>query len=538
MTPIRLIIEFIRTHFSSQTQCIQPVRPLQKKRISPDNSLWDVLSFAAGIAYTLAFAPFDSYLAVFPALAYLFWSCMRLTPKRSLLRGYLFGLGQFGLGVSWVYISVHDYGGGGLFGSLFITGLFVGFWSAFPAIAVYMTAKLPGKQSSRLIFYPLVWMLVEYLRGRVVLEGFPWLQIAYSQLDAPLAGYIPLLGAYGAGLLGAVSAALLAGIFIRPESTLYLSAGIVSLWLVGGVLKTAEWTCPYGEPLKVTLIQGNISQNKKWLPETRVSTILQYIRMTEAHWDSQVIAWPESAVPAYLSDVYEPFLKPLHRNAKAHQVDLIVSVPSYGEAEGVKYNSLITLGRNEGIYRKVHLLPFGEYMPWQPVSGWILKHFNLRLSHFTPGSADQPLLRAGGYPFITSICYEDAFAENALHELPEAAYLVNATNDAWFGDSIEPYQHLQIARMRALETGRYLLRSTNTGVTAIVSPNGRILKQAPLFTTTALTGTIRPMTGLTPYARIGDRPVVAFIAALLLLILLLTHSDKMRLFRIDEKCPM
>jgi apolipoprotein N-acyltransferase len=514
------------------------VSTFPKNRISSANSLWDVLSFAAGIAYTLAFAPFDLYLTVFPALAYLFWTCMPLTPKRGLLRGYLFGLGQFGLGVSWVYVSVHDYGGGGVFGSLLIAGLFVGFWSAFPAIAVYMTAKLPGKQSGRLIFYPLVWILIEYLRGKIVLEGFPWLQIAYSQLDAPLAGYIPLIGAYGAGLLGAISAALLTGIFIRPKSALYLLIGIMSIWFGGGVLKTAEWTRPYGEPLKVTLIQGNISQDKKWLPETRVSTILQYIRMTEAHWDSQVIVWPESAVPAYLPDVYEPFLKPLHQSAKAHQADLIVSVPSYGDAEGEKYNSVITLGRNEGIYRKVHLLPFGEYMPWQPVSGWILEHFNLRLSHFTPGSADQPLLRAGGYPFITSICYEDAFSENALRGLQDAAYLVNATNDAWFGDSIEPHQHLQNARMRALETGRYLLRSTNTGVTAIVSPDGRILKQAPLFTTTALTGTIRPMTGLTPYAWIGDRPVVAFIAALLFLILLLTRSDKMRLFRIDEKCPI
>jgi apolipoprotein N-acyltransferase len=513
------------------------LRLFQSDRFPSGHILWDILSLVAGIAYTLAFAPFDIYFAVFPALAYLFWACIPLASKRALMRGYLFGLGQFGLGVSWVYVSVHDYGGGGLFGSLLIAALFVGFWSAFPAIAVYLTAKLPGKKSGRLIFLPLVWILVEYLRGRVVLEGFPWLQIAYSQLDTLLAGYIPILGVYGTGLLATVSAALLAGIFIRPKSAFYLFSAIVGIWLVGGFLKTAEWTRPAGPPINVTLIQGNISQDKKWLPETRLSTILQYIRMTEAHWDSQVIVWPESAVPAYLPDVYEPFLKPLHHNAKAHQTDLIVSVPSYGDAEGVKYNSVITLGRNEGIYRKVHLLPFGEYMPWQPVSGWILEHFNLRLSHFTPGSTDQPLLQAGGYPFITSICYEDAFAENALRGLPDAAYLVNATNDAWFGDSIEPHQHLQIARMRALETGRYLLRSTNTGVTAIVSPDGRVAKQAPLFTTIALTGAIRPMAGLTPYARIGDGPVVVFISALLLVVLLLIHWGKMGLFRIEGKCP-
>jgi apolipoprotein N-acyltransferase len=513
------------------------LKPIQKNPISADSILWDVLSLVAGVDYTLAFAPFNLYFAAFPALAYLFWASLPLSSKRASLRGYLFGLGQFGLGVSWVYVSVHDYGGGGQFGSLFITGLFVGFWAVFPSIAVYLTAKLPYKHSDRLILCPLAWILVEYLRGRIVLEGFPWLQIAYSQLDTPLAGYIPLFGSYGTGLLAAISAALLAGLLIKPKSSIYFFISIIGVWGAGGLLKTAEWIRPVGEPIKVTLIQGNISQDKKWLPETRVSTIFQYISMTEAHWDSKIIVWPESAVPAYLSDVYESFLMPLNQAAKAYQTDLIVSVPSYGNAEGEKYNSVITLGKHEGTYRKVHLLPFGEYMPWQPISSWILEHFNLRLSHFTPGGQDQPLLRAGGYPFITSICYEDAFAENAIRGLPDAAYLVNATNDGWFGDSIEPHQHLQIARMRALETGRYMLRSTNTGVTAIVSPDGRVLSELPLFTTTALTGMIRPMTGLTPYAQIGDRPIVIFILTLLFIILILGNSEAIRRFSFNRKCP-
>jgi len=485
------------------------------------NLFGDVTSLVAGAVYTLAFAPFNFSYAAFPALAYLFFAAIALKPKRAALSGYLFGLGQFGFGVSWVYVSVHDYGGGGLLGSLLIAGLFVGFWALFPALAVYLATQLPYKRSSRLLLFPLLWVLVEYLRGRIVLQGFPWLQIAYSQLDTPLAGYIPVIGGYGTGLLAALSAAMLIGIASRPKSSLWLLACVAGVWIAGGWLRTAAWTQPIGEPIKAALIQGNVAQDKKWLPETRVGTILQYIQMTEAHWDSQVIVWPESAVPAYLSDVYEAFLMPLGQAAKAHQSDLIVSVPSYGNAEGEKYNSVITLGREAGMYRKVHLLPFGEYMPWQPVSGWILAHFNMRLSHFTPGRPDQPLLSAGGYRFSTSICYEDAFAENALRGLPEAAYLVNATNDAWFGDSIEPHQHLQIARMRALEAGRYLLRSTNTGATAIISPEGRVIGQAPLFTAATLTGVIQPMAGLTPYARLGgDAPIVLFMLALLLMILI------------------
>jgi len=487
---------------------------------SPENILWDVFSLLAGIIYTLAFAPFDLSYAVFPALAYLFWRALPQPPKRAALRGYLFGLGQFGLGVSWVYVSVHDYGGGGLIGSLLMAGLFVGFWALFPALAVYLATKLPYRRSSRLILFPLLWVLVDYLRGRIVLEGFPWLQIAYSQLDTPLAGYIPLIGGYGTGLLAALSATLLIGLLFQPKSSRWLLLSIAGLWIAGYALRTVGWTQPIGAPIRTTLIQGNVAQDKKWLPETRISTILQYIELTEAHWDSKVIVWPESSVPAYLSDVYQSFLMPLSLAAKTHQTDLVVSVPSYGNAEGEKFNSVITLGGEAGMYRKIHLLPFGEYMPWQPVSGWILAHFNLRLSSFTPGRPDQPLLIAGGHRFITSICYEDAFAENALRGLPEAAYLVNATNDGWFGNSIEPHQHLQIARMRALETGRYLLRSTNTGVTAIISPEGRVIAQAPLFTTTTLTGVIQPMTGLTPYARIGDKPIVVLISVLLVLVLI------------------
>lgn len=485
-----------------------------------------MLSLFAGILFTLAFAPFNLSYLVFPSLALLFFLCRPLQAKQAFVRGYAFGLGQFGLGVSWVYVSVHDYGGGGLLGSLGIAGLFCGFWAIFPALAMALAVKLPAKCAVRWILFPTLWLLVEYLRGRIVLEGFPWLQISYSQLDTPLAGYIPVLGGYGTGLIAALIAVMLVKIADKPKRSLCWIGMSAVIFGFGAFLKTLSWTQPMGAPIQATLIQGNIAQDKKWLPETRIGTIVQYIRMTQAHWDSQLVIWPESAVPAYLSDVKQGFIDPLNQEARAHQTDLIVSVPSYGQSEGEKYNSLITLGRTEGMYRKIHLLPFGEYMPWQPVSGWILAHFNLRLSSFTPGAVDQPLLEAAGYRFSTTICYEDAFADNALRDLPEAAYLVNATNDAWFGDSIEPHQHLQIARMRALESGRYLLRATNTGVTAIISPQGKITAQAPLFATTALTGTFEPMGGMTPYAKLGDRPAIYL--ALTLLIVILSQSRAKR----------
>ena len=355
---------------------------------------------------------------------------------------------------------------------------------------------------------PLVWLLIEYLRGYLVLNGFPWLQTGYSQLETPLAGYIPVAGVYGTGFLAALTAAAMVTIVQFRKHRLLLTALLAALWLTGGVLQTVKWTQPIGDAIQVSLIQGNIRQDQKWRPENKLNTLRYYKTMTEAHWDSAVIVWPETSIPAYLSDVNEWFLVPLSKAAQQHKSDLVVSLPAHGNSEEEKYNAVMTLGKETRMYRKKHLLPFGEYLPWQPVSGFILNGLGIKLGNFKPGGIDQPLLKAGGYPFITSICYEDAFGEAGTIGLPEAAYLVNVTNDGWFGDSIEPHQHLQIARMRAMETGRFLLRATNTGVTAVVAPDGKIISQAPMFQATVLTEVITPMGGMTPYARLGDKPVI------------------------------
>ncbi|MDD5578561.1 MAG: apolipoprotein N-acyltransferase [Methylobacter sp.] len=467
----------------------------------------------AGILLILSFAPFDYSCLALAALIILFGSWQNVSAGRAAFRGYLFGLGSFGFGVSWVYISIHDYGRADFISAGMLTFLFVGFWALFPALAGYLSVKLMSL-NRRFIYIPVIWILIEYLRGYLVLNGFPWLQIAYSQLETPLAGYIPVVGAYGTGFLLALTASSFAGILRSGKRLIWVLAGLAAIWGIGGLLQTIKWTYEIDDPLRVSLIQGNISQDQKWLPENRISTLIQYRKMTEQHWDSDIIIWPETAIPAYLSEVKEPFLEPLSKEAKQNHTDLIISVP-IKENGHKNYNAVITLGKEEGIYRKSHLLPFGEYLPWQPLSGFILQSLNIKLGDFTAGSASQSLLRAGGYPFITSICYEDAFGDINSQRLSEAAYLVNVTNDAWFGDSLEPHQHLQIARMRAKETGRYLLRATNTGVTAIVSPEGKIAEKAPSFKATVLTGKIMPMRGVTPYVGLGNRPIIYVLAILL-----------------------
>jgi len=489
---------------------------------------WDLGVPIAGVLLTLSFAPFDYPYAAIVALTFLFASWQGITPSRALLRGFLFGLGAFASGVSWVYVSIHEMGHAGVIESIALTSVFVALWALFPALSGYVSVYLTARSvvSVRLFITSVVWVLVEFLRGSLLLNGFPWLQCGYSQMDTPLAGYVPLMGVYGTGFLLALTAAAVVAFVYSKKYRGPMMVSILLIWTLGALLQTKQWTHIIGAPIYVALVQGNIAQDQKWRIENKAKTLQLYKKMTEEHWDSAVIVWPETAIPAFLSQVNESFLTPLSEQARQHHSDLIISVPDKNEAENKRYNAVITLGNTQGMYRKRHLLPFGEYLPWQPLSGFVLNKINMKLGQFTAGDIRQPLLIAGGYSFITSICYEDAFADVNLQGLADAAYLVNVTNDAWFGNSIEPYQHMQIARMRALETGRYMLRATNTGLTGIVSPDGKIIAQAPLFQTTVLTGEIAPMAGMTPFARWGDNTIIYVLVFLLMATITISHFLK------------
>ncbi len=507
-----LITDSLYTGSSQQLSQSDTMKPLA----FPGLKYGELLAPVYGILFTLSFAPFDyPYLAIV-ALSFLFASWQQVPPKRAMLRAYLFGLGSFGLGVSWVYVSIHDYGYVPAIVSGLFTVIFVAVWSLFPMVVGYLSTAISQKDNVRLFTAPLLWTLFEYLRGHLFLNGFPWLLSAYPQLETPLAGYIPIVGTYGTSFIVAALATMIAALIIHKKHARLLAVVVISLWGTGYLLTNLTWTQPIGGPVNVALIQGNIRQDQKWLPENKAKTLRLYQTLTEQHWGTPIIIWPETSVPAFFSEINEPFLRPLSQAAAQHHSDVIASLPLDDNTLNEYYNAAVTLGQESRIYRKTHLLPFGEYLPWQPVSGFVLKLIGLKLGNFTPGSLKQPLLKAGGYSFITSICYEDAFGDLAINHLQTAAYLVNLTNDAWFGHSIEGPQHMQIARMRALETGRFLVRATNTGITGIVAPTGKLIKQAAPFTTTVLTGAIVPMSGLTPYAKIGDVPILYSLLVLLL----------------------
>ncbi len=479
-----------------------------------------MISPLAGALLTLSFAPFDYVYGAFFSLIFAVFTWQGIPARRAFLRGFLYGLGLFGLGVSWVYISIHDFGGAHFIGAVLLTALFVMFWALFPALTAFCFARFICFRHPilRAVFVSSIWLLIEYFRGFLLLNGFPWLQIAYSQLDTALAGYIPVIGVYGCGFLLIFSAAVLAEQIKNKKYVLQSAVILLLIWGGGMYLKKIDWTSPVGDSIQVTLIQGNVSQDQKWLPQNRINTMLNYQAMTKRHWDSDVIIWPETAIPAFRDQVQDFFLTPLNQDAIDHHSDLIVSMPARDLQTNEHFNMVLTLGKNPGEYKKNHLLPFGEYLPLQPVSGFVLDILKIHLGNFSAGGDNQPLMKAGGYPFVTSICYEDAFSSVFIPFLPKAAYFVNVTNDAWFGHSIEPYQHLQIARMRALEAGRYLLRATNTGVTAVIDSKGGVIKEAPLFVRTSITQSIVPMGGLTPYAWLGEQTVVIVILVVFILL--------------------
>jgi len=471
------------------------------------------LAWLAGAASVLAFAPFGFGLIACLSLAALFYLWRHpARPGLNLWTGYAFGLGLLGFGVSWIHVSISQFGGTTPAFAGLVTLLFVLFVALYFALAGWLCERLRGRSERvwLVLVLPAVWVLVEWLRGWF-LTGFPWLALGYSQIDLPLAGYAPLLGIYGVTLMLVLSAALLNLVPRWPAVV-----ALLVLWLAGSGLMRFDWSEPAGEAFRASLVQGNIAQEEKWLSSMRQRTLDLYLDMTAAVPDSRLIVWPETAVPAIAGTVEESLLKPLHDGLRAHGRDLLLGIVD-GDLDAAYFNAMLSLGASgRDHYHKRHLVPLGEYLPFDRLTRPVLDFLEIPMSDFTPGRNGRPLIMLAGYPAGIDICYEDAYPAEIIRALPEAAFLINASNDAWFGDSLAPHQHLEIARMRALETGRYLLRATNTGISAIVDQHGRLRAVAPQFERATLTGEVLPRKGSTPFVRWGNAALV-ILAGLMLL---------------------
>lgn len=479
-----------------------------------------VVAFALGAATTLVFAPAEwGILAPFLMLPLLFVA-MTLSPKDAGGHFFWFGFGLFLTGTYWIYISVHVFGNASLWiAVLLMVGLSL-IMAAFLWLAGWLTSHLSHGEPLRLLFVgPAAWVLIEWLRGWV-LSGFPWLALGYGQIDLPLAGWAPVLGVYGVSFMSMIgTAAMLALIMAEGRQRLIALSIFVLPWIVGGVLQAVDWTEAHGEAVRTTIVQGGVPQDQKWLLEHRQTTLDSYRNATLSVPNSALVVWPEVSIPA-LDDQVKSYLKVVNTDARRNQQTVLLGVLERSferSKEGQVFNSVLMLGVSERqTYRKRHLVPFGEYFPVpESVRAW-MRMQNLPHSDLIAGDDNQPLLlAANGAKLAVAVCYEDAYGAEQLYAFPDADLLINVSNDAWFGDSVAPHQHLQIARMRALEVGRYSVRATNTGISAFIGPDGELLQTGKQFAPDLMTTEVRLHRGMTPYASVGNWPVITLCLSLL-----------------------
>ncbi|OEY65224.1 apolipoprotein N-acyltransferase [Marinobacter sp. X15-166B] len=483
------------------------------------------LLLVAGGAQTLTFSPFGWWWLAPLSLALIAAIGLTLPANQLFRAGWLVGFGLFGTGASWVYISISEYGNTNTPVAVVLTLLFVAGLALFHGVAFWFWGKLaPHSAWRRLLLLPAIWVLGDWLRGWL-LTGFPWLFLGTAQVDGPLAGFAPMVGVFGLTLwIAASGSALYGALWLlrnqRHKAALALALVILAPWFTGGLAGQVQWTRIATTPTAIAAVQGNIPQQIKWDPEFMKEQIVTYLLLTEDDWDRDLILWPETAIPITQDQAGEILT---HINTRlGPDSTLITGIPWYGFSDSREdftfRNSILATGNGDGIYYKQKLVPFGEYVPLETWLRGLIGFFDLPMSSFSKGPKHQPPLAVNEHKVMPFICYEVAYPDFVATNARHTDLLVTISNDGWFGDSIGPLQHLQLARMRALETGRYMLRGTNNGVTAIIDHRGRITRAIPQFTQGTLRGDVYRATGNTPFMETGSWPTLTFAAILIVLI--------------------
>ena len=474
-----------------------------------------IAALLLGAVTVAGFSPFNLFPlpAITLGLLFMLWRGAH-TPRYAALTGFVWGLGFFLCGVSWIYVSLHDIGEMAMPLAATATLLFAAYLALFPAFAGYAYKRFStGSLWQDALLAAGWWMFSEWLRGWL-LTGFPWLSIGYSQVGpSPLSGFAPLLGSYGVGFVLALLAALCAFGWWRWHA--WMAIGVLVAF--GATLKAVPWTEATGAPVTVSLLQGNIAQSLKWDPQ-RLNLSLDTYRQLAGELPARLIVLPETAIPLLFDQIPDDYLQQL---TKDRELLLGAAMRSGNDSYA---NAAVVLDRNgiHGRYTKSHLVPFGEYVP--PGFGWFFKWVRIPMTDFGSVNQQQQPLDIANLKIAINICYEDLFGEEIIRQLPEANVLINLSNTAWFGHSLAQPQHLQIARMRAMETGRPMLRATNTGMTAAIDPDGSVSAVLPAFEEGVLTVDVQGYAGSTPYVRIGNYG--ALLIALLALIPALLHFKR------------
>jgi|TARA_B100001964_G_scaffold216617_1_gene256034 apolipoprotein N-acyltransferase len=477
-----------------------------------------VVALAGGALVPFTLAPFNWWpLGILSVLLLL--ACIDgESTKKVVLRFYMYNLGMFGVGASWIYVSINVYGGASPVLAVSLVALFVMWWSLIGLLHGYVYGKFISRLPLGLVLgFPAMWVLDEWFRGWF-LTGFPWLFLGYGHLSSPLLGFAPLAGVFAISFFAVLTASLLYH-SLRHGRHWYLIA-VTAIWLSGYGLSHLEYVSP-DDRVSVVAVQGNIDQHTKWRRESVMPILKTYTDLTEPEWGAELIVWPEAAITLF-RDKATWYLQQLDRKGKESGSTLVLGIPDRDD-EGKFLNTAIAVGEGEGIYHKRRLVPFGEYVPLENWLRGIITFFDLPMSHNEAGEPLQPALRAGDLTLSLSICYEVVYAELVRSTTGSPDLFVTISNDTWFGTSIGPAQHLQMAQMRAAENARYLVRATNNGITALIDHKGAIVKSLPQSEAGVLRGDAVVMTGMTPFHRYGHAPVLA-LSLLLLLVLAGIHA--------------
>ena len=463
-------------------------------------------ALAGGSLASFGFAPYAFRPALWIGLVLFFCTLHSGTAATAAKRGGLFGLGYFGFGVYWVYYSLHNYASTPLWLAIALASVLVLYLSLYPMLAAWSAACLLPKGARRLTGAAVLLAAAEWLRG-TLLTGFPWVPVGQGSLDGPWAGYLPLVGVYGAGLVLLLAAAWIATWLRRPFSTRAVWLGAVVLMAAGGeMLRPVAWSTASGESVEVAMIQPNLSQDARWRARNRGFIKKTYRDLTQRVGETPLIIWPEAAIPQYYSEI-EDFYQSLQEDVLGKDTTLLSGVFYREGDQSGPHNGLMNV-RTGQRYGKRRLVPFGEYSPLEEWLGPLYRQVHFRLRALEPGDV-RPLIQVRGSPVGVTICYESVYPSITRLSFPEAAYLVNVSNDAWFGESRAPWQHLESSRVRAAETARELLRVASTGVTAIIGADGTLRASAPQFAAAVLQGEVQPREGVTPYVRFGEWPYAA-----------------------------
>ena len=486
------------------------VREILKRRY-----VGSAVALVAGASLPLSFAPFEWWPVAVVVPALLIWLWDGATPRRAAVLGFWFNFGTFAAGTYWLYISLRLIGHAPIPLALFLMLGLAAIMGAYHALLGWAVAKfLPPRGALRwLVGIPGAWLLVEWWRGWF-LSGFGWLSLGYAHTDNWLGALAPVIGQYGLGLFTLVMAGVLVTLLQgTSRERIVAGATFVIIWAVAFSLRGIEWTQPFGRPIEVAVVQGAVPQDKKWTGNVDEIVALYQTRTREAY-GADIIFWPESAIPD-LANYHVNLYREIYQEASARGSALIVGTlraePDPVTGEDDYYNSVLAMDRaTTGIewHDKHHLVPFVEFVPVPSFVRTWLKLRDLPYSDFNRGAAQQEPLSASGQKIAAGVCYEDAYGSTLLPVMDRATMLANVTNDSWFGRSTARYQHLQISRLRAMETGRPMVRAANDGVSAVIGSQGELVSKAPEYEANVMRARVQPRMGITPYARTGNWPAV------------------------------